>query len=141
MYNELSSFFFVSLHKWHFVIIFVVLPYQKLEKLITGQGQTSRDRFPVMTRPQLDKIVKDADLDLDADELQHAVRFLHESGVLLHYDDASLRLRNLYFIDPEWLCRMFAQIVTVREINPFISEAGVGFQQNASAIGLLSNRA
>lgn len=55
---------------------------QQLEKLITYQAEhMSRDRFPVMTQPQLDKIAKDADLDLDADELRQAVRFLHESGL------------------------------------------------------------
>lgn len=54
-----------------------------------------------------------------------AVQFLHESGVLLHYDDASLKLKDFYFIDPGWLCRMMAQIITVRQINPFISNDGV----------------
>lgn len=39
------------------------------------------------------------------------------SGVLLHYEDATLR--NLYFLDPQWLCDMLAHVVTIREINPF----------------------
>lgn len=43
--------------------------------------------------------------------------FLHDNGVLLHYDDATLR--DLYFLDPQWLCDMLAHVVTVREINPF----------------------
>ena len=38
-------------------------------------------------------------------------------GVLLHYDDATLK--DLYFLDPQWLCDMLAHVVTVREINPF----------------------
>lgn len=38
-------------------------------------------------------------------------------GVLLHYDDATLR--DLYFLDPQWLCDMLAHVVTIREINPF----------------------
>lgn len=52
--------------------------------------------------------------------IPQAVRFLHECGVLLHYPDKALNLRDLYFIDPGWLCRMMAQIVTVHQINPFI---------------------
>ncbi len=38
-------------------------------------------------------------------------------GLLLHYDDATLR--DLYFLDPQWLCDVLSHVVTVREINPF----------------------
>ena len=55
-----------------------------------------------------------------------AVHFLHESGILLHYPEKALNLNNLYFIDPGWLCCMMAQVVTVKQINPFIRN-GVGF--------------
>lgn len=53
----------------------------------------------------------------DNSELHQATLFLHENGVLLHYDDATLK--DLYFLDPQWLCDMLAHVVTVREINPF----------------------
>lgn len=53
----------------------------------------------------------------DNSELNQATMFLHDNGVLLHYDDATLR--DLYFLDPQWLCDMLAHVVTVREINPF----------------------
>lgn len=43
--------------------------------------------------------------------------FLHDNGVLLHYEDATLR--DFYFLDPQWLCDILAHVVTVREINPF----------------------
>ena len=36
-------------------------------------------------------------------------------GVLLHYDDVSLQ--DLYFLDPQWLCDILANIVTIREIS------------------------
>lgn len=35
----------------------------------------------------------------------------------MHYDDATLK--DLYFLDPQWLCDMLAHVVTIREINPF----------------------
>ncbi|KRZ86414.1 Leucine-rich repeat serine/threonine-protein kinase 1 [Trichinella sp. T8] len=54
----------------------------------------------------------------DTHELNLAVVFLHENGrVLLHYDDATLK--DLYFLDPQWLCDVLAHVITVREINPF----------------------
>lgn len=53
----------------------------------------------------------------DVEELEQATRFLHENGVLFHWDD--LALRDLYFLDPQWLCDQLAKVVTVREINNF----------------------
>uniref|UniRef100_A0A1B6DQ53 non-specific serine/threonine protein kinase n=1 Tax=Clastoptera arizonana TaxID=38151 RepID=A0A1B6DQ53_9HEMI len=53
----------------------------------------------------------------DMAELHQATLFLHDNGVLLHYDDATLK--DLYFLDPQWLCDMLAHVVTIREINPF----------------------
>ncbi|XP_054737581.1 leucine-rich repeat serine/threonine-protein kinase 1 isoform X1 [Anastrepha obliqua] len=53
----------------------------------------------------------------DTAELNQATMFLHDNGVILHYDDATLR--DYYFLDPQWLCDMLAHVVTVREINPF----------------------
>lgn len=38
-------------------------------------------------------------------------------GVLLHYDDATLK--DMYFLDPQWLCDILAHVITIREINPF----------------------
>ncbi|CAG0910887.1 unnamed protein product, partial [Cyprideis torosa] len=52
----------------------------------------------------------------DAAELNQATSFLHENGVLLHYEDATLK--ELYFLDPQWLCDTLAHVVTIREINP-----------------------
>ena len=35
----------------------------------------------------------------DEAELSQATKFLHENGLMLHYDDATLR--DLYFLDPQ----------------------------------------
>lgn len=51
----------------------------------------------------------------DIAELNQATQFLHDNGVLLHYDDASLG--DVYFLDPQWLCDVLANIVTIPEIN------------------------
>ena len=78
---------------------------------------------PIKWKQELRDIIQQtraaSDIDND-DELDLAARFLHEIGTLLHFDDASGRLSDLYFIDPRWLCDMMAIIVTVRERNPYI---------------------
>lgn len=51
-------------------------------------------------------------------ELQQATRFLHDNGVLLHYDDANLR--DLYFLDAQWLSDVLAAVVSIKEINPYV---------------------
>ena len=38
-------------------------------------------------------------------------------GILLHFDDSLLS--DLYFVNPQWLCSMLANVVTVQERNPF----------------------
>ena len=48
-------------------------------------------------------------------DLQYAVTYLHENGVLLHYNTPTLE--HLYFIDPQWLVDMLAHIVTVPEVS------------------------
>lgn len=52
--------------------------------------------------------------------LTQATRFLHENGILLHYNDQLRGLNHLYFIDPAWVCDLIATLVTIRERNPFI---------------------
>ena len=49
-----------------------------------------------------------------------AAAFLHDSGVLLHYNDHLRGLSNLYFIDPIWLADMLAEVITVPERQNFV---------------------
>ncbi|XP_043222191.1 leucine-rich repeat serine/threonine-protein kinase 1-like isoform X1 [Amphibalanus amphitrite] len=99
--------------------------YLALEDVITylATERHFQGRDPVLTGEQYRTLVSRemaARFDLrfrDAAELNQATAFLHENGVVLHYDDATLK--DLYFLDPQWLCDMLAHVVTVREINPF----------------------
>ena len=52
------------------------------------------------------------------DELDQATNFLHENGILLHFDDSSV-LSDLYFVDPQWLCSKLAKVITVQQHNPY----------------------
>ena len=49
-----------------------------------------------------------------------AAQFLHDNGVLLHYNDQLKGLSNLYFIDPIWLANMLAEIITVPQRQTFV---------------------
>ena len=40
------------------------------------------------------------------------------AGTLVHQEDPLLA--DLFFIDPQWLCDLFAHVVTIRDVNAFI---------------------
>ena len=61
---------------------------------------------------------------MDKSELEQAIKFLHECGVLLHFNDLQTKLCKLYFLDPEWLCTLMAHIITFKHIS-FVNEKGV----------------
>lgn len=56
-----------------------------------------------------------------------AILFLHQCGVLLHYSDYQTELGRLYFLDPEWLCKLMARVVSIPEVNP-------GLQKGVSCV-------
>ncbi|XP_069766124.1 leucine-rich repeat serine/threonine-protein kinase 2 isoform X2 [Narcine bancroftii] len=88
--------------------------YMELEKRIIQERKSVLREFPVIHQQRLLKIVQENQLQLDESELPHAINFLNDSGVLLHFDDSTPQLQDLYFIDPQWLCKTIAQFVTFR---------------------------
>ncbi|XP_062990196.1 leucine-rich repeat serine/threonine-protein kinase 2 [Elgaria multicarinata webbii] len=88
--------------------------YLELEKRILEERTNVPIEFPVIDQKRLFELVQENKLQLDENELPHAVHFLNESGVLLHFQDPALQLRDLYFVDPKWLCKIMAQILTVK---------------------------
>uniref|UniRef100_A0A915PJA2 non-specific serine/threonine protein kinase n=1 Tax=Setaria digitata TaxID=48799 RepID=A0A915PJA2_9BILA len=99
--------------------------YLALEKIVVELGDERRSIGiePVMRSSDFRNIVQERMLKnygrafRDDIEFNHACSFLHENGVMLHYEDVTLR--ELYFLDPQWLCDILAHVITIREINPF----------------------
>ena len=101
--------------------------YIALEDLVNTLAQEYRDsgQHPVVTTEYFRAIIAHElherfDMTFrDSAELRQAVMFLHDNGILLHYEDSG-GLKDLYFLDPQWLCDTLASVITVREINPFV---------------------
>ncbi|KAM3721655.1 Leucine-rich repeat serine/threonine-protein kinase [Dirofilaria immitis] len=129
--------------------------YLALEKIVVELADERRSIGiePVMRSSDFRNIVQERMLKnygrafRDDIEFNHACSFLHENGVILHYEDVTLR--ELYFLDPQWLCDILAHVITIREINPFarsglmkIDDLQVLFKSlnlNNSAINLRSH--
>ena len=83
-------------------------------------------RFPVLQESRLRRIIEESKLNqkMDKSEIQQAIKFLHECGVILHYNDLQTKLSELYFLDPEWLCTLMAHVITLKHIS-FVDDKGV----------------
>jgi len=71
---------------------------------------------PIMNAAKFKKMIRDLNLmDLQSDDdICKATHFLHEAGVLLHYDDCYCNLNDLYFVDPSWFCDIMSTIITAQ---------------------------
>ena len=94
--------------------------YHILDKYIQNFQKEVRNgaHDPIMHREEYKSLIRQLNLSdiQEEDELKTATLFLNHVGTLLHYDDRSHNLDELYFIGPQWLYDMMAKIVK----NPFI---------------------
>ena len=77
---------------------------------------------PIYQAEEFKEIVrnlKQVNLQTD-DEIKAATLFLHGIGSLLHFDDHRHNLDDLYFVNPQWLCKLMATVVTVKERNEYV---------------------
>ncbi|XP_064619851.1 leucine-rich repeat serine/threonine-protein kinase 1-like isoform X2 [Lineus longissimus] len=97
--------------------------FLELEKLVVEEAKRRKKsgEHPVLLEEEFENLVKkipQAVRDIDTPEERNQVaKFLHETGILLHYSDQHRALNSLYFIDPSWLCDMLAAVINFENVQ------------------------
>ena len=83
--------------------------YLKVDK------ELHRLSVPILHAEEFKKMVRSLgqpDLQSD-DEIRALTLFLHDVGSLLHFDDHKHNLDDLYFVKPQWLCKLMSTVITI----------------------------
>ncbi|KAK3698088.1 hypothetical protein QZH41_017526 [Actinostola sp. cb2023] len=118
--------------------------FVKLQELIEKVVNDIDGNRRLLTRTELKRLMQDNDVFMTESELGQAVKFLHEAGVLLHYDDPVTHLNDLFFTDPVWLSHVVSSVVLSRKPSGLVTNGIItrkdliGFMEDDNSVVVLN---
>ena len=103
---------------------YVPASYNKVDNMLM---KSSKSHEAILHATQFKKMVvnlRQPDLQSD-DEIRALTLFLHDIGSLLHFDDHRHNLDDLYFVKPQWLCKLMSTVITVEERNGYVKDGKI----------------
>ena len=100
--------------------------YNKVDNMLL-KLKYSKSHEPILHATQFKMMVRSLgqpDLQSD-DEIRAVTLFLHDIGSLLHFDDHRHNLDDLYFVNPQWLCKLMSTVITVKERNKYVKDGRI----------------
>ncbi|XP_065658512.1 leucine-rich repeat serine/threonine-protein kinase 2 isoform X3 [Hydra vulgaris] len=100
--------------------------YIKLEEKINKIKKQNEkiSEVPIISREEFISLAKSLKCDNDDifqdDDLEPAIKFLMNTGTILHFDGANEGLRDIIFINPSWVCKLMAKFITVDAVHTFV---------------------
>ena len=97
--------------------------YNKVDDLL----KSSQLLEPILHATQFKSMVRSLNQpDLQSeDEIRAVTLFLHDIGSLLHFDDHRHNLDDLYFVKPQWLCKLMSTVITVEKRNEYVKDGRI----------------
>lgn len=74
-----------------------------------------KHELPFFTMADVQMLIQENELLMDDVEVEQAIRFMSEAGVVVHHDDPACQLNDLLFVDPKWLFHLLAHLVTRKD--------------------------
>lgn len=91
--------------------------YNEMERLIKKEAMDSKigrqDNPPIRSISELVKLGSYCNI-LSVDKLKRCIKFLHDIGSLIYFDDPSIALGDLVVIEPQFLTNVMSTIITTK---------------------------
>ena len=103
---------------------YIPASYNKVDNMLI---KSSKSHEAILHATQFRKMVVNlGQPDLQSnDEIRAVTLFLHSIGSLLHFDDHRHNLDDLYFVKPQWLCKLMSTVITVEERNEYVKDGKI----------------
>ena len=95
--------------------------YHELQNTLLTR-QKGLNCAPVIHISEFKALVRNMSHPDSDDELEKLTTFLVNTGTILHYDDQSHDLHDLYFTDPSWLCSIMTKLFHTNGASSCIKE-------------------